>query len=81
MSQSNHTYIAIDLKSFYASVECMERGLDPLKTLVVRDVFPGIRILVETKQHTSVSQLIQNLTGMASSPERRIDIYPGGLYG
>lgn len=32
-------YIAIDLKSFYASVECMERGLDPLKTnLVVADV-------------------------------------------
>lgn len=24
-------YIAIDLKSFYASVECMERGLNPLK--------------------------------------------------
>lgn len=32
------TYIAIDLKSFYASVECMERGLDPLTTnLVVAD--------------------------------------------
>jgi DNA polymerase V len=35
---SNRTYIAIDLKSFYASVECMERGLDPLDTnLVVAD--------------------------------------------
>ena len=32
------TYIAIDLKSFYASVECQERGLDPLVTnLVVAD--------------------------------------------
>ncbi|MBR5428167.1 MAG: hypothetical protein IK118_07455, partial [Clostridia bacterium] len=32
-------YIAIDLKSFYASVECVERGVDPLKTnLVVADV-------------------------------------------
>lgn len=32
------TYIAIDLKSFYASVECVERGLDPLNTnLVVAD--------------------------------------------
>lgn len=32
------TYIAIDLKSFYASVECVERGLDPLDTcLVVAD--------------------------------------------
>ena len=28
-------YAAIDLKSFYASVECMERGLDPLDTLLV----------------------------------------------
>ena len=32
------TYIAIDLKSFYASVECIERGLDPMTTnLVVAD--------------------------------------------
>ena len=32
------TYIAIDLKSFYASVECRDRGLDPLDTnLVVAD--------------------------------------------
>ena len=31
-------YIAIDLKSFYASVECVTRGLDPLTTnLVVAD--------------------------------------------
>lgn len=34
----NRTYIAIDLKSFYASVECVERGLNPLTTnLVVAD--------------------------------------------
>lgn len=34
----NKAYIAIDLKSFYASVECVERGLDPLTTnLVVAD--------------------------------------------
>lgn len=33
------SYIAIDLKSFYASQECIERGLDPLTTnLVVADV-------------------------------------------
>lgn len=38
MTQQEHTYIAIDLKSFYASVECMDRGLDPLTTnLVVAD--------------------------------------------
>lgn len=35
---STKTYIAIDLKSFYASVECVERGLDPMTTnLVVAD--------------------------------------------
>ncbi len=34
----NRTYIAIDLKSFYASVECQDRGLDPMTTnLVVAD--------------------------------------------
>lgn len=35
---SDKSYIAIDLKSFFASVECVERGLDPLRThLVVAD--------------------------------------------
>ena len=35
---TERTYIAIDLKSFYASVECADRGLDPLDTnLVVAD--------------------------------------------
>lgn len=34
----HRTYVAIDLKSFYASVECVERGLDPMTTnLVVAD--------------------------------------------
>ena len=34
----NKIYLAIDLKSFYASVECMDRGLDPMTTnLVVAD--------------------------------------------
>lgn len=34
----DRTYIAIDLKSFYASVECMDRNLDPMTTnLVVAD--------------------------------------------
>ena len=38
MNQENHIYIAIDLKSFFASVECVERHLDPMTTnLVVAD--------------------------------------------
>lgn len=36
--QKDRTYVCIDLKSFYASVECRERGLDPMTTnLVVAD--------------------------------------------
>ena len=36
---NERTYIAIDLKSFYASVECVERDLDPLEVnLAVADV-------------------------------------------
>ncbi len=35
----NRIYLCIDLKTFYASVECVERGLDPFKTdLIVADV-------------------------------------------
>lgn len=38
MQQQERVYAAIDLKSFYASVECIERGLDPMYTnLVVAD--------------------------------------------
>ena len=38
MMEKERTYIAIDLKSFYASVECKERNRDPLTTnLVVAD--------------------------------------------
>ena len=37
-AMEHRSYIAIDLKSFYASVECMDRGLNPLTTnLVVAD--------------------------------------------
>lgn len=38
MKDRIRTYLCIDLKSFYASVECVERGLDPMKSrLVVAD--------------------------------------------
>ena len=38
LSSPGHIYVAIDLKSFYASVECVLRNLDPLTTnLVVAD--------------------------------------------
>ena len=38
MSGTTKWYACIDLKSYYASVECVDRGLDPLNTnLVVAD--------------------------------------------
>ena len=37
-TEREHTYLCIDLKTFYASVECCDRGLDPFTTnLVVAD--------------------------------------------
>ena len=42
MSEPQHVYLCIDLKTFYASVECADRGLDPFTTnLVVADVSRG----------------------------------------
>ena len=39
----DQTYICIDLKSFYASVECVARGLDPLQARLIAD---SLRIAV-----------------------------------
>ena len=40
--KKNRIYAAIDLKSFFASVECVERGLDPL----------GVNLVVADKSRT-----------------------------
>ena len=58
-------YIAIDLKSFYASVECRERGLDPLDTnLVVADESRT----AARRAGTQIRWLIALLLGAASRP-------------
>ena len=41
MMAKQKTYIAIDLKSFYASVECKERNRDPLTTNLVVMGYPA----------------------------------------
>ena len=43
MSEQQRTYIAIDLKSFYASVECVDRGFDPLTTNLCLAVSPSLK--------------------------------------
>ena len=63
--ESNRTYIAIDLKSFYASVECAERHFDPLTTnLVVAD---------ESRTEKTIC--------LAVSPSLKAYGIPGRLYG
>ena len=55
------TYIAIDLKSFYASVECRERGLDPLDTnLVVAD---------ESRTDKTICLAVHHLSRATASPD------------
>ena len=46
VDMSDRWYACIDLKSFYASVECVDRGLDPLDTnlVVANEKSPALRI-------------------------------------
>lgn len=37
----NHSYLCIDLKSYYASVECVDRGLDPFTANLVVPIRRG----------------------------------------
>lgn len=68
-------YICIDLKSFYASVECVERGLDPLNTnLVVADdteqlLYADVDLQqAETvRKHRPYTQLRKNVVSMTDS--------------
>lgn len=55
----NRIYMCIDLKSFYASVECRERNLDPLKTnFKLEDIdFNELRTEAKLRILTSISDL------------------------
>lgn len=49
-------YICIDLKSFYASAECAERGLDPFTVnLVVADPSRGFRVIIVIEANSYVN--------------------------
>ena len=60
MGEKPRQYACIDLKSYYASVECVDRGLDPLTTnLVVADESRSdgtICLAVRSEEHTSELQ-------------------------
>ena len=58
----DRTYISIDLKSFYASVECRERGLDPLVSEGSECRTAARRTGTQTGRHIAL------LLGTASKP-------------
>ncbi len=87
------TYLAIDLKSFYASVECVERGLDPLTAnLVVADpdrtekticlaVSPSLKAL-GVKNRCRVFEIPQNIPFITARPRMRLYMeYSARIYG
>lgn len=89
---NNRIYICIDLKSFYASVECVERGLDPMETnLVVADpertekticlaVSPSMKRL-GIKNRCRVFQIPKNVEYIMAPPRMQLYIdYSADIY-
>ena len=87
------TYICIDLKSFYASVECVERGLDPMKAkLVVADpergggticlaVSPTLKAM-GVKNRCRVFEIPTNIEYIKAPPRMQLYIdYSARIYG
>ena len=90
---SDKKYICIDLKSFYASVECVERGLDPMTTnLVVADpkrtekticlaVTPSLKKL-GVSNRCRVFQIPKNIKYIMAPPRMQLYIdYSARIYG
>jgi DNA polymerase V len=86
------TYLCIDLKSFYASVECVERGLDPMTTnLVVADpertekticlaVSPAMKAL-GVKNRCRVFQIPKDISYIMAPPRMKLYIdYSADIY-
>ena len=93
MPEAGKKYICIDLKSFYASVECIERGLDPMTTnLIVADlsrtekticlaVTPAMKRL-GVPSRCRVFQIPKNIEYIAAPPRMRLYIeYSARVYG
>ena len=65
-----HMYIAIDLKTFYASVECVTRGLDPLDTnLVVADASRTEKTICLAAPYKSVLVLLYEYAVQSKNEE------------
>ena len=67
VSQDQTSIICIDLKSFYASVECVERGLDPFKTnLVVADPTRSKSTIIPQRFMESICGMSQKKISMCT---------------
>ena len=90
---TNKIYMAIDLKSFYASVECVERGLDPMTTnLVVADhertdkticlaITPAMKKL-GIKNRCRIFEIPKGVSYITASPRMQTYIdYAAEIYG
>ncbi len=87
-----HSYLVIDLKSFYASIECVERGLDPMTAnLVVADpergdkticlaVTPAMKAL-GVKNRCRVFEIPKNISYLTATPRMQLYIdYAAEIY-
>ncbi len=71
MKESQRTYFCIDMKSFYASVECAERGLNPFETnLVVTDATRGKNAICLAITPKMKAMGIKNRCRLSDIPKR-----------
>lgn len=93
MKENKSVIICIDLKSFYASVECVERGLDPFKTnLVVADptrsksticlaITPAMKAL-GIRNRCRIHEIPENIEYITAMPRMQLYIdYSAKIYG
>lgn len=93
LKENKPVIICIDLKSFYASVECVERGLDPFKTnLVVADptrsksticlaITPAMKAL-GIKNRCRIHEIPENIEYITAMPRMQLYIdYSAKIYG
>ena len=89
----NRIYLCIDLKSFYASVECVERGLEPMESnLVVADpsrgkgaiclaITPHLKSL-GIKNRCRIFEIPEDVDYITAVPRmKKYMEYSGGIYG
>lgn len=70
MADKQRTYFCIDMKTFYASVECAERGLNPFETnLVVADVTRGKNALCLAVSPKMKAQGVKNRCRLSDIPK------------